>query len=64
MEEKEQFDAIRSRLIALLENQITHFRYVTPSHLRPTEVYLFLKIYFFQLKLESVKSYMVMKFLN
>uniref|UniRef100_A0A669DHZ5 Calcium dependent secretion activator 2 n=1 Tax=Oreochromis niloticus TaxID=8128 RepID=A0A669DHZ5_ORENI len=30
MEEKEQFDAIRSRLIALLENQITHFRYCFP----------------------------------
>ncbi|XP_069384627.1 calcium-dependent secretion activator 2 isoform X7 [Paralichthys olivaceus] len=29
-EEKEQFEAIRSRLIALLENQITHFRYCFP----------------------------------
>ncbi|XP_029009329.1 calcium-dependent secretion activator 2 isoform X3 [Betta splendens] len=28
--EKEQFEAIRSRLIALLENQITHFRYCFP----------------------------------
>ncbi|MEQ2217835.1 hypothetical protein XENOCAPTIV_023956, partial [Xenoophorus captivus] len=27
LEEKEQFEAIRSRLIVLLENQITHFRY-------------------------------------
>lgn len=27
VEEKEQFEAIRSRLMALLENQITHFRY-------------------------------------
>ncbi|XP_039882657.1 calcium-dependent secretion activator 2 isoform X1 [Simochromis diagramma] len=30
MEEKVQFEAIRSRLIALLENQITHFRYCFP----------------------------------
>ncbi|XP_067446971.1 calcium-dependent secretion activator 2 isoform X3 [Thunnus thynnus] len=30
MEEKEQFEAIRSRLISLLENQITHFRYCFP----------------------------------
>ncbi|KAM9351625.1 calcium-dependent secretion activator 2 isoform 5-T5 [Symphorus nematophorus] len=30
MDEKEQFDAIRSRLMALLENQITHFRYCFP----------------------------------
>uniref|UniRef100_A0A665U4I6 Calcium dependent secretion activator 2 n=1 Tax=Echeneis naucrates TaxID=173247 RepID=A0A665U4I6_ECHNA len=29
-EEKEQFEAIRSRLMALLENQITHFRYCFP----------------------------------
>lgn len=27
VEEKENFEAIRSRLMALLENQITHFRY-------------------------------------
>lgn len=31
VEEKENFEAIRSRLMALLENQITHFRY---EHLR------------------------------
>ncbi|XP_047452351.1 calcium-dependent secretion activator 2 isoform X3 [Mugil cephalus] len=30
VEEKEQFETIRSRLIALLENQITHFRYCFP----------------------------------
>ncbi|XP_039665694.1 calcium-dependent secretion activator 2 isoform X3 [Perca fluviatilis] len=30
VEEKEQFEAIRSRLMALLENQITHFRYCFP----------------------------------
>ncbi|XP_059192118.1 calcium-dependent secretion activator 2 isoform X2 [Centropristis striata] len=30
VEEKENFDAIRSRLMALLENQITHFRYCFP----------------------------------
>ncbi|KAM7397305.1 hypothetical protein PAMP_020289 [Pampus punctatissimus] len=30
VEEKGQFDAIRSRLMALLENQITHFRYCFP----------------------------------
>ncbi|XP_070686125.1 calcium-dependent secretion activator 2-like [Pempheris klunzingeri] len=30
VEEKEQFEAIRSRLLALLENQITHFRYCFP----------------------------------
>ncbi|XP_061578202.1 calcium-dependent secretion activator 2 isoform X2 [Cololabis saira] len=30
VEEKEQFDAVRSRLIDLLENQITHFRYCFP----------------------------------
>ncbi|XP_047201844.1 calcium-dependent secretion activator 2 [Girardinichthys multiradiatus] len=30
LEEKEQFEAIRSRLIVLLENQITHFRYCFP----------------------------------
>ncbi|XP_076588891.1 calcium-dependent secretion activator 2 isoform X6 [Chaetodon auriga] len=30
VEEKEDFDAIRSRLMALLENQITHFRYCFP----------------------------------
>ncbi|XP_034443771.1 calcium-dependent secretion activator 2 isoform X4 [Hippoglossus hippoglossus] len=29
-EEKEQFEAIRSRLMALLDNQITHFRYCFP----------------------------------
>ncbi|XP_044211474.1 calcium-dependent secretion activator 2 isoform X2 [Thunnus albacares] len=29
-EEKEQFEAIRSGLISLLENQITHFRYCFP----------------------------------
>ncbi|XP_060932818.1 calcium-dependent secretion activator 2-like [Limanda limanda] len=29
-EEKDQFEAIRSRLMALLENQITHFRYCFP----------------------------------
>ncbi|KAM4602008.1 calcium-dependent secretion activator 2 isoform 2-T2 [Polymixia lowei] len=29
-EEKEQFEAIRSRLLSLLENQITHFRYCFP----------------------------------
>lgn len=27
VEEKEQFEAVRSRLMALLEHQITHFRY-------------------------------------
>lgn len=27
VEEKEQFESIRSRLMSLLENQITHFRY-------------------------------------
>lgn len=27
VEEKENFEAVRSRLMALLENQITHFRY-------------------------------------
>ncbi|XP_030281897.1 calcium-dependent secretion activator 2 isoform X9 [Sparus aurata] len=30
VEEKENFEAIRSRLMALLENQITHFRYCFP----------------------------------
>ncbi|XP_070763634.1 calcium-dependent secretion activator 2 isoform X12 [Enoplosus armatus] len=30
VEEKEHFEAIRSRLMALLENQITHFRYCFP----------------------------------
>ncbi|XP_038157057.1 calcium-dependent secretion activator 2 isoform X2 [Cyprinodon tularosa] len=30
VEEKEQFEAVRSRLILLLENQITHFRYCFP----------------------------------
>uniref|UniRef100_A0A3Q3ECZ7 Ca++-dependent secretion activator 2 n=1 Tax=Labrus bergylta TaxID=56723 RepID=A0A3Q3ECZ7_9LABR len=30
MEEKDHFEAIRSRLMALLENQITHFRYCFP----------------------------------
>ncbi|XP_030586800.1 calcium-dependent secretion activator 2 isoform X3 [Archocentrus centrarchus] len=30
MEEKEQFETIRSRLMALLEKQITHFRYCFP----------------------------------
>ncbi|KAF3706119.1 Calcium-dependent secretion activator 2 Calcium-dependent activator protein for secretion 2 [Channa argus] len=30
VEEKEQFEAIRSRLMTLLENQITHFRYCFP----------------------------------
>ncbi|KAG8012391.1 Calcium-dependent secretion activator 2, partial [Nibea albiflora] len=30
VEEKEQFEAIRSRLMSLLENQITHFRYCFP----------------------------------
>ncbi|KAM4553060.1 calcium-dependent secretion activator 2 isoform 3-T4 [Fundulus diaphanus] len=30
LEEKEQFEAVRSRLIVLLENQITHFRYCFP----------------------------------
>ncbi|KAM3870352.1 calcium-dependent secretion activator 2-like isoform 2-T2 [Diretmus argenteus] len=30
VEEKEQFEAIRSRLLLLLENQITHFRYCFP----------------------------------
>ncbi|XP_039989440.1 calcium-dependent secretion activator 2 isoform X1 [Xiphias gladius] len=30
VEEKEQFESIRSRLMALLENQITHFRYCFP----------------------------------
>lgn len=27
VEEKEQFESIRSRLMDLLKNQITHFRY-------------------------------------
>lgn len=26
LEEKEQFESVRSRLMALLENHITHFR--------------------------------------
>ncbi|XP_028305240.1 calcium-dependent secretion activator 2 isoform X2 [Gouania willdenowi] len=30
VDEKEQFEAIRNRLIALLDNQITHFRYCFP----------------------------------
>ncbi|KAM8750314.1 calcium-dependent secretion activator 2 isoform 7-T7 [Acanthopagrus schlegelii] len=30
VEEKENFEAVRSRLMALLENQITHFRYCFP----------------------------------
>uniref|UniRef100_A0A673BA05 Calcium dependent secretion activator 2 n=1 Tax=Sphaeramia orbicularis TaxID=375764 RepID=A0A673BA05_9TELE len=30
MDEKEQFEAIRSQLMSLLENQITHFRYCFP----------------------------------
>ncbi|XP_041795828.1 calcium-dependent secretion activator 2 isoform X2 [Chelmon rostratus] len=30
VEEKESFEAIRTRLMALLENQITHFRYCFP----------------------------------
>ncbi|KAI9547452.1 Calcium-dependent secretion activator 2 [Dissostichus eleginoides] len=30
LEEKDQFEAVRSRLMALLENQITHFRYCFP----------------------------------
>uniref|UniRef100_A0A4W6DU14 Calcium dependent secretion activator 2 n=1 Tax=Lates calcarifer TaxID=8187 RepID=A0A4W6DU14_LATCA len=30
VEEKEQFEAVRIRLMALLENQITHFRYCFP----------------------------------
>uniref|UniRef100_A0A096LZV4 Calcium dependent secretion activator 2 n=1 Tax=Poecilia formosa TaxID=48698 RepID=A0A096LZV4_POEFO len=30
VEEKEQFEAVRHRLIVLLENQITHFRYCFP----------------------------------
>ncbi|XP_078138992.1 calcium-dependent secretion activator 2 [Centroberyx gerrardi] len=30
VEEKEQFEAVRSRLMVLLENQITHFRYCFP----------------------------------
>ncbi|XP_041852714.1 calcium-dependent secretion activator 2 isoform X2 [Melanotaenia boesemani] len=30
VEEKEQFEAVRSRLMTLLENQITHFRYCFP----------------------------------
>lgn len=30
MDEKEQFEAIRNRLMSLLENQITHFRYCFP----------------------------------
>ncbi|GLD61734.1 calcium-dependent secretion activator 2 isoform X9 [Lates japonicus] len=30
VEEKEQFEAVRTRLMALLENQITHFRYCFP----------------------------------
>uniref|UniRef100_A0A3Q2PXH4 Calcium dependent secretion activator 2 n=1 Tax=Fundulus heteroclitus TaxID=8078 RepID=A0A3Q2PXH4_FUNHE len=30
LEEKEQFEAVRNRLIVLLENQITHFRYCFP----------------------------------
>ncbi|XP_041651835.1 calcium-dependent secretion activator 2 isoform X2 [Cheilinus undulatus] len=30
MEEKDNFEAIRSRLMALLENQLTHFRYCFP----------------------------------
>ncbi|XP_026168142.1 calcium-dependent secretion activator 2 isoform X1 [Mastacembelus armatus] len=30
LEEKERFEAVRSRLMTLLENQITHFRYCFP----------------------------------
>ncbi|XP_074533223.1 calcium-dependent secretion activator 2 isoform X2 [Halichoeres trimaculatus] len=30
VEEKDQFDTIRNRLMALLENQLTHFRYCFP----------------------------------
>uniref|UniRef100_A0A8C6SPZ1 Calcium dependent secretion activator 2 n=1 Tax=Neogobius melanostomus TaxID=47308 RepID=A0A8C6SPZ1_9GOBI len=30
VEEKEQFEAVRTRLMTLLENQITHFRYCFP----------------------------------